>query len=111
MCNYWSLLVITTALVGCFGSGSRENGEKRREKKTTTKKTEDFYTLSEHWEFPFSLFQPELESFSSTSLFAPDIHSWFKLHLVQAEAYWRGIDGSVQLVQWYFKYFKSGVLL
>ena len=107
VCNYWSLLVIPTALVGCVGASAFENRGKRREKKITTK-NRVFYILSEHWELPFSCLQPELVDFFSTSLFTPGIHSWFKLQLYQAEGYWRETDGPVPLVQLYFK---PGILL
>ena len=52
MCNYWSSLVIPTALVGCLGASACENRGKSREKKITTKNRE-LYILSEHWELPF----------------------------------------------------------
>lgn len=101
-----SLLVSTTALVGCLGAGALENRENRGEKKQPQQNKGFLYSL---WVLGISFFIPPARAgglhFCLTV--GPDVHSLFWLHLIQTEGYWRGINGSVSLVQWSFK---SGIL-
>lgn len=102
LCNYWSLLIIPTALVGCLGaSAGRTKGKEERKKQP--QKTEKS-TFSEHWELspPARTRRTSSQPHCLLLALTPGLsYSSIRLSGYQRRNRWLSTNSSVILQTWY----------